>query len=73
MKWQHNKPGLGYTNSAIVDDIVYFGCADNCLYAFELKTGKELWKFESDASVNTPVIDNGIIYFSSGNYVYALK
>lgn len=73
LMWEHNKPGLGYTNPAIVEDIAYFGCADNNLYAFELKTGKELWKFETDSPVNTPVVDKGIIIFTSGNHVYALK
>lgn len=71
--WSAFKEGLGYTNTIIVDDIVYVGCADNYLYAFELKTGKELWSFQSDSPVNTPLVDDGIVYFTSGNYLYAIQ
>lgn len=71
--WETRKPGLGYTNTAICDDIVYVGCADRHLYAFKLKTGQELWNVETDAPVNTPLIDNGVVYFTSGNYLYAIK
>lgn len=71
--WDLRKPGLGYTNTAIVDNIVYVGCADNHLYALELNTGKEIWNYTADSPVNTPLIDNGVVYFTSGKYVYALK
>lgn len=64
---------MGYTNPSIADDIVYFGCADDHLYAFDLQTGQELWKFNAGKPVNTPLIEDGIIYFTSGEYLYALK
>ncbi|MFC2102126.1 PQQ-binding-like beta-propeller repeat protein [Bacteroidota bacterium] len=71
--WDINKNGKGYTNTVIVDNIVYVGCGDNHLYALDLKTGRELWNYESDNPVHTPFIDNGVVYFMSGNYFYAIK
>ncbi|HEX2937223.1 MAG TPA: PQQ-binding-like beta-propeller repeat protein [Bacteroidales bacterium] len=71
--WSSYKEGLGYTNTIIAHDMVYVGCADNYLYAFNLKTGKEFWKFKSDSPVNTPLVNDGIIYFTSGNYLYSIQ
>jgi outer membrane protein assembly factor BamB len=71
--WSTFKEGLGYTNTIITNDIVYVGCADNYLYAFNLMTGKELWKFKSDSPVNTPLVNDGILYFTSGNYLYSIQ
>lgn len=73
IKWQDEKKGLGYTNTSIVVKIVYVGCADKKLYAFNLESGEELWSFKSDSKVNTPLIDNKIVYFTSGSYLYAIK
>lgn len=71
--WSDYKDGLGYTNTIIVKDIVYVGCADNYLYAFDLNSGKELWKFKSESPVNTPLVNNGIVYFTSGTYLYSIQ
>lgn len=71
--WNTDKMGLGYTNTTIVEDIVYVGCADTYLYAFDLYTGEELWKFKADVAVNTPLVNDGVVYFISGNYLYALE
>jgi len=71
--WTSIKEGLGYTNTTIAQNIVYVGCADNYLYAYDLKTGTELWEFESGSPVNTPLVDNGIIYFTSGDYLYSIQ
>jgi outer membrane protein assembly factor BamB len=71
--WKTTRPGKGYTNTSIAGNIVYVGCADGYLCAFDLNTGEELWKFNSGMPVNTPLIDNGTIYFTSGNYLYALN
>jgi outer membrane protein assembly factor BamB len=50
--WDLRKPGLDYTNTAIVQDIVYVGCRDNYLYALDLKTGEEIWNFNAENPVN---------------------
>jgi len=71
--WKIDKTGLGYTNPSIAGDIVYVSCADNNLYAFDLKTGDELWRFNAEGALSTPLIDNGILYFSCKNYLYAIE
>jgi outer membrane protein assembly factor BamB len=71
--WVSDKTGLGYTNTAIAENIVYVGSADNYLYALDLLTGKEIWKFGAESPVNTPLINNGTVYFTSGNYIYAIQ
>lgn len=71
--WVSDKTGLGYTNTAVAGNIVYVGSADNYLYALDLFTGKEIWKFGAGGPINTPLIDNGKVYFTSGNYIYAIQ
>lgn len=71
--WDVRKYGKGYTNTVIAGNIVYVGCGDSYLYAFELNTGKELWKYKSNNPVHTPFVDNGVVFFISGNYFYALR
>jgi outer membrane protein assembly factor BamB len=62
-----------YTHTAIADNIVYVGCADGFIYALELKTGKEIWKYETGMPVGTPLVDNGKVFFTSGPNVYCIK
>ncbi len=46
------------------DGVVYLGSDD--LYAFDGKSGKELWKFPVDGGVlSAPTLENGIIYFGN--------
>lgn len=45
---------------------LYFGCMDKKVYAIDLKTGQEQWKFQSeDRLLSSPVILNGAVYFGS--------
>jgi eukaryotic-like serine/threonine-protein kinase len=75
--WQIQKSGKNnwpiYTHTAIVENTVYAGCADGFLYAFDLNSGTELWKFETGWPVGTPLIDQGTVYFTSGPKVYAIQ
>ena len=69
----HKNSGIGYTNTAIAGSVVYVGCADSYLYAFDLKTGQELWKYKAEYPVKTPLVNHGVVYFVSGNYLYAIE
>lgn len=71
--WSTTKSGQGYKNPAIAGNVVYIGWSDKYLYAFDLHTGEELWKFKAESAVSTPLVDNRIIYFISGKYVYAIE
>jgi outer membrane protein assembly factor BamB len=73
LKWDIAKSGKIYTTALIAENIVYVACGDNNLYALELETGHDVWKFKSEGTVSSPWIDDKVIYFSSGNYIYAIE
>ena len=49
--------------------MLYFGGDDGCLYALDIQTGQEEWKFMAGedlfSSVSSPVISDGVVYFGS--------
>jgi outer membrane protein assembly factor BamB len=48
---------------AIVDGVVYAGCLDGNLYAIDLQTGQERWKFHTDLGfVAAPSVRAGKVY-----------
>ncbi len=55
--------------------IVYFGSYDRHLYAVDIKTGQEKWRFKTGAGIpSSPAISGGIVYFgSSDGHLYAVK
>ena len=55
--------------------VVYFGSRDDHLYAVDIKTGKELWRFKTEYNVkSSPAISGGVVYFGSRDgHLYALK
>jgi outer membrane protein assembly factor BamB len=65
--------------AAITRDGVYFASDDGILFAFDRKTGKELWKIKlAKRCMASPIISNGAIYISafdsmdSKGYVFAI-
>jgi len=38
----------------------------------DAKTGQEKWKYKAEGRCSSPAISDGIIYFSCGDYLYAL-
>ena len=54
---------------------MYFGNADGYLFAVDLLSGQELWKFKTDDWVmSSPVVSNGMVFFGSDDgHLYALK
>jgi hypothetical protein len=54
--------------------VVYVGCGDNNLYAFDAYDGTKIWNYSTNGKVRTsPAVVNGIVYVGSndGN-VYAI-
>jgi outer membrane protein assembly factor BamB/serine/threonine protein kinase len=62
------------SSPAVVNGIVYVGCDDYKLYAFNARNGTPLWTFTTGGRVySSPGINNGIVYFgSSDGKFYAL-
>ncbi|GEM_PF-2612800 len=63
------------SSQTIHEGKIFAGGRNNYLYCFDFNTGKEIWKFQTGASVVTdPWVDNGIVYFGClDTYLYALK
>ena len=73
IKWEFKTQGTTYSRAILAEDILYFGSGDGNLYAFELNTGKQLWKFTAGSGIHRMTINNGVIFFGSGNYMYAIE
>jgi outer membrane protein assembly factor BamB len=71
--WEFNSEGKTYSRAIMAEYIVYFGSGNGNVYAFDLFTGKQIWKFEAGIGIDRMTIDNGIIFFGSGNDMYAIE
>ena len=64
LKWVFLTEGGVQTSPAVVDDIVYFGCADKNFYAVDIRTRKEIWKFKTEGHIcSSPAVADGVVYF----------
>ena len=64
-KWHYLGNAL-FTSPIAVDDVVYAGCGDKSLYAFDKRSGDVLWTFDTDgAIIGTPAFSDGKLYFGS--------
>ncbi len=66
--------GATVGSPVVFDGVAYFGSEDNYLYAVDVQSGAEKWKFQTGGPVtSSPVISGGVVYFGSeDNYLYAL-
>jgi len=64
-----SKTGAGIGSSAAVaGDLILFGSLDGHLYALDVNTGKEKWRFRTDGLVlSSPVVARGTAFFGSGD------
>ena len=70
IRWQTKlKRGIGST-AAIVDGVVYIGCYDEHLYAFDLKTGEQKWAFKGGSFKAAPSVDKGAVYIGDEDGVF---
>jgi outer membrane protein assembly factor BamB len=60
---------------AVADGIVYFGSADDNVYALNARNGAPLWTFNTGAFVSSsPAVVDGVLYIGSGDgKLYALN
>ena len=66
----------GIQGSAVIsDNRVFFGDSSGCIYALDLKTGKELWTFETKDSIEASPLRVGplVVVGSLDGKIYALN
>lgn len=73
LKWKFDKEDI--FEPTITNGIAYFGSEDGNLYAVDIKTGQEKWRFKtSDYITGTPAVVDKTVYFGSHNGIlYALN
>ena len=52
LKWKFNTKGKIFSSPAVVNGIAYIGSEDHNLYAIDIKTGKQVWVFTTEGTVN---------------------
>ncbi|NIP40480.1 MAG: PQQ-binding-like beta-propeller repeat protein, partial [Candidatus Aenigmarchaeota archaeon] len=60
--------------SVLDGDVVYFGACDGNVYAISADTGREIWRFKTDAPAwGTPCIHGDMLFIGSYDHnLYAL-
>ena len=54
----------------IQDGLVYYGDEDGRVYAVDLETRQEIWRFQTQGDFfSTPACAQGVLYFGSGEGV----
>jgi outer membrane protein assembly factor BamB len=65
LKWIKD---LGFetdSSPVIVNDVLYIGSTFG-VFALDVKTGKEIWRFQTDSFVESvPAVSNGVLYFGA--------
>jgi len=56
-----------FTELAVTEKLVFVGCQDGKLYAFDTKTGKKQWDFATKSPILTcsPSVAGSLVYFGS--------
>ncbi len=75
--WEWGSEGWDvYTSSpVVVDSVVIFGAGDGVVYALDLDTGTEIWRFATEGRIrSTPAVGDGHVFVgSTDGIVYALE
>ncbi len=71
--WEHKTAGMICSPAAINEDVLYFGCFDEHIYALDL-SGSLIWKFRIGCRASSPIVFyNNIMYFAASDYhIYAV-
>jgi len=67
--------GLVNTAPAIANGFIFAGSDDGCIYAWDIKTEKMIWKHKTDGKVrSSPAVARGKLYIGSDDgYVYCFS
>jgi len=65
--WDNKLDAMVVAGATVVNDVVLSGSLDGYLRAYDLKTGKEVWKFQATAGLNAPpAVAGDMIVFAAG-------
>ena len=68
VSWKFHTNGEISTAPSVVDGVAYFGSSDQCVYAVDVATGREVWAFRTANMVmSEPLVVGGRIFVGSGN------
>ncbi len=67
-------PNQGIRSAPVVDNgVVFFGCYGRRVYALDVGSGKEIWKYATENPVqNAPSVSDGIVYITDLDKLVAL-
>jgi eukaryotic-like serine/threonine-protein kinase len=73
-KWKFKTNGMIFSSAVVVNDVIYFGSDDSCLYALDA-SGTQKWKFKSNGTIrSTPAVNDSIVFFNNyGGMFYAVS
>jgi len=67
-RWQFTEAeGEITTTPAVGDGLVYVGDQDGFVYAVDVETGEQQWRFETQGQVTAPAVFDGTVYVASGD------
>jgi eukaryotic-like serine/threonine-protein kinase len=72
LRWSFQAKDSIESSAAIVDGVVYVGSMDSSLYAIDLATGKQRWRYATAGFVqeSSPCVRNGVVYIGDLNGVF---
>jgi outer membrane protein assembly factor BamB len=76
LDWSFATGGAITSAPAVSAGTVYFGSADDNLYAVNATTGAKVWSFKTGAAItdSSPAVSGGIVYIgSTDDYLYAVN
>lgn len=75
LAWRFGTGGAILSSPVVADGVVYFGSADQSVYAVEVAGGKKRWSFPTDDAVEAPplVLDGRVYVGSVDGFLYCLE
>lgn len=71
--WSFETKGKVMSHPISDESNIYFGSTDSLFYSVDKQSGKKSWSFKTNAAIySKALLNNQIVYFKSGNDVFAL-
>src|SRR5215213_8672664 len=64
IKWKFKTNGAIISSATILENQIFFGSNDSCLYCLDRESGKQIWKYKTQGAVcSTPAVTNETAFF----------